>query len=149
MNQFKKPSEDTTDQKKKKKKNKPKKYRAKFEIQIDNEEDFKVGRRIIGQKGANMKKVLDICNQKYITQTKKPDIKLRLRGKGSKFKEGPYKKESSEPLHLCVISKHIEKFNLASLLVKDLLSTVYNEYKQYRIVKDLSPRNLSIKLLEN
>jgi hypothetical protein len=37
-------------------------------------------------------------------------VKLRLRGRGSGYKEGPEKRESQEPLHLCVSSKHNHLF---------------------------------------
>lgn len=32
-------------------------------------------------------------------------IKLRLRGRGSGYKEGPNKAESDDPLHLCISCK--------------------------------------------
>lgn len=54
-----------------------------------------------------MKKIIDTClfdaGSEY--KNKQDLVKLRLRGKGSGYKEGPEKKESNEPLHLCVSSK--------------------------------------------
>lgn len=53
-----------------------------------------------------MKRIIDMCLAEAL-DCKEPDlIKLRLRGKGSGYKEGPEKRESNEPLHLCVSSKH-------------------------------------------
>lgn len=52
-----------------------------------------------------MKKILDQCCDKQ-SQV----VKLRLRGKGSGYKEGPTKQESNEQLHLCVSSKFNNQF---------------------------------------
>ena len=40
-------------------------------------------------------------------------VKLRLRGKGSGFKEGPKQEESKEPLHLCISSRFYDKYKMA------------------------------------
>ena len=66
------------------------KYTCRYEIQIENEREFQVCRKIIGPKGSNMKQIIEFC-----CQDKHEDflyyqeqIKLRLRGKGSGYKEG-------------------------------------------------------------
>jgi hypothetical protein len=56
-------------------------------------------------------------------------MKLRLRGKGSGYKEGPSKLESDEPLHLCVSCKDEAVYKKACKLVEDLLKGIYKEYK--------------------
>ena len=71
------------------------KYTCKYEIQIANDKDFQVARRIIGPKGYNMKRIIELCQKKcnnpqIIHQA--DFLKLRLRGYGSGFKEGPEKK---------------------------------------------------------
>merc|ERR1719224_338529 len=53
------------------------KYTCRFLIGIENDKEFQVARRIIGAKGANMKKVV-----------KQTEAKLRLRGAGSGYFEG-------------------------------------------------------------
>lgn len=58
-------------------------------------------------------------------------MKLRLRGKGSGFKEGPRQEESNEPLHLCISSKYYDKYQLACNNVQELILNVYEEYKRY------------------
>jgi len=58
-------------------------------------------------------------------------VKLRLRGKGSGFKEGPKNEESKEPIHLCISSKFFDKYQLACSMAHDLLTNVYEEYKRY------------------
>ncbi|KAF4744117.1 hypothetical protein FOZ63_021746, partial [Perkinsus olseni] len=56
------------------------KYTCRFEIGIENDREFHVARRLIGQKGANMKRIVKLS-----------DAKLRLRGQGSGFLEGTAK----------------------------------------------------------
>jgi hypothetical protein len=61
------------------------KYVCNYEIQIQNEPEFQVTRRLIGNKGAYLKKILyDTCIKYHDFTTK-----VRLRGKGSGYKEGP------------------------------------------------------------
>jgi len=87
------------------------KYNCKFIIQIDNDDEFRVCRRVIGAKGCNMKKIIEeVCMR---TGGKANDVKLRLRGQGSGFREGPNKEESADPLHLCISSKNIDMYNEA------------------------------------
>ena len=63
------------------------KYTCRYDIQIPNEREFQVARRLIGAKGCNMKRIISLC-QKNMPQVSEV-VKLRLRGKGSGFKEGP------------------------------------------------------------
>lgn len=141
------------------------KFTCRLDIQIPNEPGFKVAKRIIGYKGNNMKKVIDMWNT-YSPGTKNL-IKLRLRGKGSGFIEKPENKESEEDLHLCVSSKFLEFGNqeIASLLpfhrhrifmayevftfacrsIESLLTSVYKDYKKYMIQQHGVEVNLSIK----
>lgn len=66
-------------------------------------------------------------------------VKLRLRGKGSGFKEGPRQEESKEPLHLCISSRFYDKYKLACDMAQELLLNVYEEYKKYceKLKRDL------------
>jgi len=107
------------------------KYTCRFEIQIENDKDFQVSRRLIGAKGCNMKRIIEKCNQISDGRTFEEPIKLRLRGRGSGFKEGPKNQESDEPLHLCISSKYYEKYRNACSLVQELIINIYEEYKRY------------------
>jgi hypothetical protein len=64
------------------------KYTCRFDIQIDNDSKFQVARRIIGSKGCNMKRIVRMCANGVVGNAHNI-IKIRLRGKGSGFKEGP------------------------------------------------------------
>merc|ERR1719510_2723266 len=96
------------------------KYTCRFLIGIENDKEFQVARRIIGAKGANMKRI--------VRQT---EAKLRLRGVGSGYFEGAGQKESSEPLQLCVSCTSSEGYRTAVRLVEELLEGVYSEYRQF------------------
>lgn len=69
------------------------KFTCKYEIHFGSQSSanaFQLAKRIIGPKGSNMKCIIDATfdGRKMI-----PDyLKLRLRGRGSGFKEGPSKK---------------------------------------------------------
>ena len=52
-------------------------------------------------------------------------MKLRLRGKGSGYKEGPDQLESEESLHLCISAKDDRIYNFACESVEKLLQNVY------------------------
>ena len=112
------------------------KYTCKYEILIPNDKEFQVARRLIGSKGCNMKKILNECKQ---NNNINDNIKLRLRGKGSGYKEGPENKESDEPLHLCISAKNQEEMKKACSLVDDLLNKIYDEYKKYCIKNNIKP----------
>jgi hypothetical protein len=129
------------------------KYTCKYEIQINNEKDFQVARRIIGPKGYNMKRVIEMC-QKRINNpsiSNQTDfLKLRLRGYGSGFKEGPEKRESEEPLHLCISSKYPDVYQMACQYVEELLQTIYQEYKFFcKRTGKKGADNLQIRCIES
>lgn len=83
------------------------KYTCRFDIQIPNDKEFQVAKKLIGAKvhiimnyndfikGCNMKRILELCTKN--TNRKVQDVvKLRLRGKGSGFKEGPQQQGNSK-----------------------------------------------------
>jgi len=131
VNDFVKPSPDRNSEK----------YTCKYEILIDNDLDFQVGNKIIGIKGSNMKNIVDICRKNSMVKYDEP-VKLRLRGKGSGFKEGPENKESLDPFQLCVSSKYQEMFEMACKCVEELLTKIYEDFIKYLDKKG----NLIIKL---
>lgn len=124
------------------------KYTCRFDIQIANDKEFQVARKLIGAKGSNMKRILDLCS-KGCTCPVQDVIKLRLRGKGSGFKEGPNQQESDDPLHLCISSRFYDKYVMARQLAKELILDVYEDYKKFCERTGKEVVNLQIKLIEN
>lgn len=115
------------------------KFTCRFLIGIENDKDFQVARRLIGSKGANMKRI--------VRQT---EAKLRLRGQGSGYFEGAGQKESSEPLQLCVSCTSQEGYKTAVRQVEELLTRVYEEYRQFCRENHMPvPEDLRINFSEN
>ena len=122
------------------------KYTCKLEIEIDNCNEFQVSRRIIGPKGRNMKKIIETCKE---NDELNDSVKLRLRGRGSGYREGTQNVESDEVLHLCVSSKSFEKFNIACAEAEKLLLAVYIDYGVFLKKKGIPPTCFSIKKMSN
>jgi len=102
------------------------KHTCRFLIGIENDKDFQVVRRIIGAKGANMKRIVGrSCG------SGEAQAKLRLRGVGSGYFEGAGQRESSEPLQLCVSCTSAEGYKIAVRLVEELLAGVYAEHRAH------------------
>lgn len=118
------------------------KYTCRYDIQIDNEKEFQVARRVIGSKGANMKRIIEECSRGFDFKVNPYEVvKLRLRGKGSGFKEGPNQEESEDPLNLCISSKYKEKYKYACSEMEKLLLKVYDEFYFFYLHKQRKPAN--------
>ena len=122
------------------------KFTCKYEILIENDSEFQIARRLIGSKGCNMKKIINECK----STGDKEGVKLRLRGKGSGYKEGPQNKESDEPLHLCISAKNAEEMKTACILVDELLERIHKDYKEFCEKNNIIPASTEIaKRIEN
>ena len=93
-----------------------------------------------------MKKIIDEC--KLIEPNWNDNVKLRLRGKGSGYKEGPLNKESDEPLHLCISAKNQEGMKKACECVNELLNNIYEDYKNYCSKIGINPVSKIAKLID-
>ena len=70
-------------------------FMCKYDVQIDNESVYHVAGRIIGPRGANMKSIVEASSQGFHPTINPYEIvKIKLRGKGSGFREGPGGRES-------------------------------------------------------
>ena len=96
-----------------------------------------------------MKNILDKLKDNHFAGPIQDVIKLRLRGQGSGFKEGPHNCESPEPLHLCVSSKYHEKYTEACKLVERLLRDVYQEYNNFCRWRGRSVQHFKVNKMEN
>lgn len=85
-----------------------------------------------------MKRIIEKCNLACEGRSMEEPVKLRLRGRGSGYREGQNNQgnircneESEEPLHLCISSKYYEKYKNACILVQELIINIYEEYKRF------------------
>jgi len=97
------------------------KYQCQFQIQIEEEPNFRVVRCVLGSAGANVKAIAEDTG-----------ARLRLRGRGSKFLEGPEQVESSDQLMLCLSVTGRGQFEAAKQSVTRLLERVYVDYDMFR-----------------
>lgn len=97
-----------------------KKFQCQFIIGIEECTKFKVVRRLLGPRGQNMKDIAE-----------NSESKLRLRGRGSKFLEGPEEKESTDDLMLCISSQDASGYEVAQKMVRDLLKGIYKDYEAF------------------
>eukprot|EP00933_Yihiella_yeosuensis_P019342 TRINITY_DN1569_c0_g1_i1.p1 TRINITY_DN1569_c0_g1~~TRINITY_DN1569_c0_g1_i1.p1 ORF type:complete len:605 (+),score=140.07 TRINITY_DN1569_c0_g1_i1:89-1903(+) len=100
------------------------KHLCRYRVGIEEERAFQVCRKIIGPGGENMKHIASAAGGFSA-------VKLRLRGKGSKYLEGPTKEESSDPLMLCISAENPKAFETATSLVEELLKDVHEEYRVF------------------
>ena len=104
------------------------KYVCNYLVQIENDENFLVTKRIIGKNGCFLKKIIQEACIKYGDFS----TKIRLRGKGSGYIEHNGK-ESEEPLMLCVSSLNYPTYYNCCMLIDSLLKKVYNDYYEYSV----------------
>jgi len=97
--------------------NTPQKFLCRYIVGIDQERSFNVVRKLLGDHGANMKAIAE-----------NSDAKLRIRGRGSGFKEGPNNVEADEPLMLCISATSHKGFENATEDVESLLKHVHEQY---------------------
>lgn len=79
---------------------------------------FGVVGRLLGRRGANMKRI-----------AAETQAKMRLRGRGSGFKELDLGAESTDPLMLCLSAPDADSYRSAALKVHELLETIYLAYE--------------------
>ena len=103
------------------------KYVTNYNVQIENDDKFQVTKRIIGKNGYFLKKIIYESCIKYGDNS----TKIRLRGKGSGYKEGKVFSESDEPLQLCVSSLNFPTYINCCNLIENLLKRIYKDYAEY------------------
>lgn len=115
------------------------KFTCRFMVGIDNDDDFRVVRRIIGAGGAKMKEIVAKTSDQ---------AKLRLRGKGSGFVERDIKAESQEPLQLCISCPSKEGYDTAVQCVEELLKEIYEAYTQHCMAKGMPDPAMEVTMTE-
>jgi len=110
------------------------KKQCQFIIGIEEDPIFRVGRRLLGPSGSHMKAI-----------AAKTGCRLRLRGKGSWFLEGPNQEESSDPLMLCVSSPSEPDHAKAVQLIEELLLSVYADFRDFCVKEGWPVQDLQIR----
>jgi hypothetical protein len=95
------------------------KFLCSYIVGIVDSRSFGVSKRIIGRGGKNMKAISELC----------PGSKIRLRGRGSGFKEPHTNVESDIPLQVNLSSPNAESYERAKFELEKLLKEIYGEYK--------------------
>lgn len=104
------------------------------EVGLEDDSQFCLVKRLLGKGGMNMKSIASECN-----------VKVRLRGRGSGFREGPDSSESQQPLQLCLSTSCFEGYVEAFRRIIALLQDLYKHYKRFArsmgaLVPDLKPK---------
>lgn len=98
------------------------KFLCTFFVNIQNDRQFLVTRKIIGPNGSHMKNISALC----------PNTKLRLRGKGSGYRDSQDKTESNVPLQINVsCTSNLAEYEAGKAEVARLLNSIYEEYKEF------------------
>lgn len=116
------------------------KLTARFFILAEKVEGFDLAKKIIGVGGKNMKAILKACERAFPGKQQGGGTKLRLRGRGSNYLEGPLKRECDEQLHLCVSATKEEAFNQVCRAVEALIAGVAKQYASHCHSKQLPSR---------
>jgi len=112
------------------------KYVSRYIVQFENEKNFPVTKMILGNNGMLLRNILYENCIKYGDHT----TKIRLRGRGSGYKEGPKKEESKDPMELCISSLNMISFSRCSAAIEQLLLQIYYNYYEYQY-KNFSEKN--------
>lgn len=95
----------------------PQKFLCRYIVGIEQNRSFNVVRKLLGDHGAHMKAIAENTG-----------AKLRIRGRGSGFKEGPENVEADEPLMICVSATSSNSFQESTKDVESLLRHVHDQY---------------------
>lgn len=112
----------------------PQKLLCRYNVGIEQNRAFNVVQKLLGDRGSHMKSIAENTGSK-----------LRIRGRGSGFLEGPDQKEASnEPLMLCISASTREGFDNAVQDVESLLEYVHDQYRTFCQDRNLPVPRLSI-----
>lgn len=96
------------------------KFQCYFLVGIEQDARFRVVGRLLGRGGENMRRIAGASG-----------AKLRLRGRGSGFLEGRPRRESEDPLMLCVSAPDAAAHASARRLCEELLEGVQESYRTF------------------
>lgn len=128
------------------------KFVTRFYVELGPDSQFEIAKKIIGKKGKNMKRVLRECKEEMCGsdgELEEGYCKLRLRGRGSCFKEGMDGNESNEDLHLCVSSRRQDVHDTAVGAVERLFSEIHEQYVSFCKKRKIYPRKSLFRMVKN
>jgi len=112
----------------------PQKLLCRYNVCIEQDRPFNVVRKLLGDRGCHMKSIAENTG-----------AKLRIRGRGSGFCEGPEQKEASdEPLMVCISAATRESFDSAVEDVESLLEHVQDQYREFCRDRKMPAPKLSV-----
>jgi len=111
------------------------KKQCQFIVGVEEDKAFRVVRKLLGPSGKHMKDIAEATG-----------AKLRLRGRGSGFKEGPEQVEADEPLMLCISTPEPRGHEVAVRLVRELIEDVHKQYRNFCTASKLPVPELAIKM---
>jgi len=99
---------------------KPKRLMRVLEVEIEDDPGFQVCKRILGAGGRHLKEIREAFG-----------VDVRLRGRGSNFRERQEEGEADEPLNITVTSTDPEEFEKAVAQVELHLADIQAQYQQW------------------
>ncbi|OMJ74728.1 hypothetical protein SteCoe_26271 [Stentor coeruleus] len=111
------------------------KYIAWFPISMEDSENFHLKEKLLGAKGCNFRKIVEICAKDFVVPERSKDlIKLKI---------------INEPeFSIKLTSRYCQKFQTACGLIYELITVVFEEYKRYCEIQGLNPSSLRVRKLE-
>jgi len=120
-----------------KSRNAPQKFLCRYIVGIEQNRSFNVVRKLLGDHGSHMKEIAESTG-----------AKLRIRGRGSGFKEGPENVEANDPLMICISATSSKGFVDSTKDVESLLKHVHNQYCAFCEERNLPRPNLVVEQTE-
>lgn len=121
------------------------KYVARYVVQIENDKEFQVKTKLIGSNGINLRKIIaDNCIRFNDFSTK-----IRLRGKGSGYREGATNEESEDPLELCISTLDYGSYMRCCLQIEMLLRFIYNQFFVFEYLGKIKRKENKIVEMKN
>merc|ERR1712193_580992 len=116
---------------------KAQKFLCRYLVGIEQNRSFNVVRKLLGDHGSHMKAIAESTG-----------AKLRIRGRGSGFKEGPENVEANDPLMICISATSSKGFVDSTKDVESLLKHVHNQYCAFCEERNLPRPNLVVEQTE-
>lgn len=99
-----------------------------FQVTQRDVKEFQLVPRLIGRKGANMKRIADACN-----------VRIRIRGRGSGFMEEHKMLEANIPLQMALSADDFAGYEKARGMLTEVLDAMAGRFEQYCLQRQINP----------